>query len=104
MKHISAIASFALMTAAADVAGAQAAVYGADTLNYLAAEAYEGGDSVSSGKSDTVFANDPIRARTLYTQAAAFGRVYATRKLIHHFAEPPGETKVTTKGGIGEDQ
>lgn len=103
MKHISAIASFALLTAAADVVGAQAAGYDADTPNYLAAEAY-GGGGVSSGKADIVFADDPIRAQTLYTQVAALGHVYATRNLIHHFAEPPGETKVTTKGGIGEDQ
>jgi len=104
MNHISAIASFAQLTAAADVAGAQAAAYDAGTLNYLAAVTYDGGDSVSSGKPDTVLADDSIRAQTLYTQVAALGHVYATRNLIHHFAEPPGETKVTTKGGIGEDQ
>jgi len=81
-------------------AGTGVAADPGDARRWYARAARRGDPHAMALLADALAATDPKRATALYAQASALGHVYATHRLAH----PPGETKVTTKGGFGESQ
>ena len=75
-----------------------------DAQRWYARAARRGDAHAMALLADRIFAEDPRRAKALYARASALGHAYATLRLTHPLAHPPGETKVTTKGGFGENQ
>ena len=109
MKQIAAIASAAMLSAAANIAGAQASAYDAEALNYRAAKAYDAGDSVvaaflwrlsgKAGSADAMtsyaglreagdgVAPDPDDALRWYGRAARRGEAHAMALLADAIAD-----------------
>lgn len=75
-----------------------------DALRWYARAARRGDAHAMALLADALADKDPKRARALYAQASARGHAYATRRLTHPLAQPPGETEVTAEGGYGENQ
>ena len=75
-----------------------------DALRWYARAARRGDAHAMALLADALADTDPRRARALFAQASEQGHAYAARRLTHRLAFPPGETKVTAKGGFGENQ